>query len=122
MVIVAACGSTRQNTTNNPIGVKNKSIQLKVNEEKTIQLPGWVSDGPQMGFTLSDTSIATVSRKETVSTYDSTSRRPGDPVLDNWVIKGLKRGTTKMKFTGHHSEKANNANLRLKNFEIAVTD
>ena len=120
ILIVAACGSSRQNTS--PTGLRNNSIQLKVNEEKTIQLPGWVSSGPQMGFALSDTSIAIVSRKETISTYDSTDLRPGDPVLANWVIKGLKPGTTRMKFTGRRPEKNNNANLRLKNFKIVVTD
>lgn len=121
---MAACGSTKYNTTNNPAetGLPKNTIQLKVNEEKTIQLPTWASAGPQMGFTLSDTSIATVSRKEVVSTFDSTGLRPGDPVLANWVIKGLKRGTTNVKFSGRRPEKANSANLRLKNFKIVVTD
>ena len=124
ILIAAACGSSN-NTSNYPpnTGVPtNNIIQVKINEEKTIQLPGWSSSGPQMGFTLSDTSIAKVSRKEIVSTYDSTGLRPGDPVLANWVIKGLKRGTTKMEFAGHGTEKNNGANLRLKNLKIVVTD
>lgn len=125
MIFVAtACSSSKKNTSNNstdPTALK-KTIQLKTNEEKTIQLPGWAASSPQMGFTLSDTSIAKVSRKEIVSTYDSTGLRPGDPVLSNWVIKGLKQGTTKVKFSGRRPEKNNSANLRLKNFKIVVTD
>lgn len=93
-----------------------------MNEEKTIQLPGWASSGPQIGFTLSDTSIAKVSRKEIVSTYDSTGLRPGDPVLANWVIKGLKRGTTRIKFAKGRTEKNEGTDLRLKNLKIVVTD
>src|SRR6478672_2880012 len=92
--IAAACGSSN-NTSNdptNPAVGRNNIIQVKINEEKTIQLPGLVSSGPQMNFTLSDTSIAKVTRKEVVSTFDSTGLRPGDPVLANWTIKGLRRG------------------------------
>ena len=125
ILVAAACGSSKKNISNNPTNptvLRKNIIQLKINEEKTIQLPSWASSGPQMGFTLSDTSIAKVSRKEIVSTYDSTGLRPGDPVLANWVIKGLKRGTTRMKFAGGRPEKNNSANLRLKNFKIVVTD
>jgi hypothetical protein len=125
ILFAAACGGSRKTISANPTnstGLRKNIIQLKINEEKTIQLPSWASSGPQIGFTLSDTSIATVSRKEIVSTYDSTSLRPGDPVLANWVIKGLKRGTTRVKFSGRQPEKNNSANLRLKDFKIVVTD
>ena len=108
ILIAAACGSSKKNSSSNSADsavLRKNIIQLKVNEEKTIQLPGWASSGPQMGFALSDTSIATISRKETVSTYDSTGLRPGDPVLANWVIKGLKTGTTRVKFTGPRPKK-----------------
>lgn len=124
ILVVAACSSSKKNNSNNSIeqtGLR-KVIQLKINEEKTIQLPSSASSSPQMGFILSDTSIATISRKETVSTYDTTGLRPGDPVLANWVIKGLKQGTTRVKFTGRRPEKNNGANIRLKNFKIVVTD
>ena len=125
MIFVAtSCSNSKKNVSNNstdPTALK-KIIQLKINEEKTIQLPSWASSSPQMGFILSDTSIATISRKETVSTYDTTGLRPGDPVLANWVIKGLKQGTTRVKFTGRRPEKNNGANIRLKNFKIIVTD
>lgn len=122
--VAVACSSSKKYTSNNPTDptVPRKIIQLKINEEKTIQLPGWASSGPQMAFTLSDTSIAKVSRKEIVSTYDSTALRPEDPMLANWVIKGLKPGITRVKFTGRRPEKNNSANLRLKNFKIVVTD
>jgi predicted secreted protein len=124
ILIAAACGSSNNisNDPTNPAVRRNNIIQVKINEEKTIQLPGWVSSGPQMGFTLSDTSIAKVSRKEIVSTYDSTGLRPGDPVLANWVIKGLKRGTTRIKFAQGRPDKNDGANLRLKNLQIVVTD
>ena len=124
ILVVAACGSSKKGISNNPTDSTSsrKVIQLKINEEKTIQLPNWASNDPQMRFILSDTSIATISRKETVSTYDTTGLRPGDPVLANWVIKGLKQGTTRVKFTGRRPEKNNGANLRLKNFKIVVTD
>lgn len=104
MLIAGACGRSKNNTTNNP-----SIITLKVNEEKTIQLPTMISDGRQMEFTLSDTSVAKVTRKEIISTYDSTGLRPEDPVLANWVIKGLKRGTTSLKFHGTESKKNNSA-------------
>lgn len=124
ILIAAACGGSKTSTGSNAAdpGWRNNSIQLKVNEEKTIQLPTWASASAQMRFTLSDTSIATISRKEVVSTFDSTGLRPGDPVLANWVIRGLKRGTTNVKFDGRQPEKANSTNLRLKNFKIVVTD
>jgi predicted secreted protein len=126
MIFVAvACGSSKKSISNDATNatVQRKSIiQLKINEEKTIQLPSLSSDGPAAGFTLSDTSIAKVSRKETISTYDSTDLRTGDPVLANWVIKGLKSGTTRVKFAGRRPEKNNGANLRLKNFKIVVTE
>jgi hypothetical protein len=75
-----------------------------------------------MAFTIFDTSIAKVSRKEIVSTYDSTSLRTEDPVLAVWVIKGLNPGTTRMRFDGRRSEKKDAANLGLKNLKIVVTD
>ena len=96
-------------------------MQLKVNEEKTIELPGRASTGRQMVFTLSDTSVAKVSRKEIVSTYDSTALRAGDPVLALWVIKGLRPGTTSMKYKGPRIRNNDAANLRLKNVKIVVT-
>jgi hypothetical protein len=122
--IAAACGSSKNNTSSSPTnpGPSDNIIQLKVNEEKTIQLPTAASNARQIEFSLSDSSVAKVSRKEVVSTYDSTGLRPGDPVLANWVVKGLKRGTTTLKFTGSGSEKNNSANLRLKNITIEVAD
>lgn len=122
---VAACGSSKKGISSNPTnstGLEKNKIQLKINEEKTIQLPTWASSGTQMAFTLSDTSIATVSRKEMISTFDSTALRTGDPVLANWVIKGLKSGTTRVKFSGRRLAKNNGANLRSKNFKILVTE
>lgn len=110
ILIAAACSSPKN------------IIQLKINEEKTIELPGTASSGAQMVFTLSDTSVAKVSRKEIISTYDSTGLRPGDPVLAIWVIKGLKGGTTSIKFAGKGNQKNNGANVRLKNLKIVVTD
>jgi predicted secreted protein len=124
ILIAAACSPSNHNISNNPAnpGVKNDNIiQVKINEEKTVQLPGWVSSGSQMELTLSDTSIATI-RKEIVSTYDSTGLRPGDPVLANWMIKGLKRGTTRIKFAKGSPGKNDGANLRLKNLKIEVAD
>jgi hypothetical protein len=124
-LIAASCGSSNNNISNNPTNSsvqRNNIIQVKVNEEKTIQLPGWVSSGPQMNFALSDTTIAKVSRKEVVSTFDSTGLRPGDPVLANWTIKGLRRGTTRIKFIDGQREKNDAANLRLKNLTIVVID
>jgi hypothetical protein len=124
ILFAVACGSSKNNTSSNSTnsGPSDNIIQLKVNEEKTIQLPTVASNGRQMEFTLSDSSVAKVSRKEVVSTYDSTGLRPGDPVLANWMIKGLKRGTTTLKFTGSGSEKNNSANLRLRNIRIDVSD
>lgn len=121
--MAAGCGSPN-NVSNDPAneGVPgNNIIQVKVNEEKTIQLPASASSSTEMGFTLSDTSIAKVSRKEIVSTYDSTGLRPGDPVLANWVIKGLKPGTTRIKFARGGSVKNDGAKRRLKNLTIVVT-
>ncbi len=120
ILIAAACGSSKKDSSNNP--TDKNIIQLKINEEKTIELPSRASSGRQMVFTLSDTSVATVTRKEIVSTYDSTALRPGDPALAIWVIKGLKPGTTRIKFAGPRIEKKDAANLRLKNFKIVVTD
>jgi predicted secreted protein len=118
ILIATACGSSK--TSNNP--TDKNIIHLKMNEEKTIELPGRASSGHQMAFTLSDTSVAKVTRKEIVSTYDSTALRPGDPALTIWVIKGLKPGTTRMKFAGPRIEKRDAANLRFKNLKIVVTD
>src|SRR4051812_35817822 len=120
ILIATACGSSKKNISNN--ATDENIIQLKINEEKTIELPGRSSSGRQIVFTSSDTSVAKVSRKEIVSTYDSTGLRPEDPVLAIWVIKGLKRGTTRMKYTGPRIEKNDAANLRLKNLKIVVTD
>ena len=125
ILIAAACSPSNHNISNNPANpaVKNDDIiQVKINEEKTVQLPGWVSSGSQMELTLFDTSIATIIRKEIVSTYHSTGLRPGDPVLANWMIKGLKRGTTRIKFAKGSLDKNDGANLRLKNLKIEVTD
>ena len=120
MIIAAACGSSKKDTSNNP--TEKNIIQLKTNEEKTIELPTRASSGRQMVFTLTDTSVAKVTRKEIVSTYDSTALRPGDPALAVWVIKGLKPGTTRIKFTGPRIKKKDAANLRLRNLKIVVTD
>jgi predicted secreted protein len=124
ILIAVACGSSNNisNNSTSPTVKRNNIIQVKINEEKTIQLPGWVSSGPQMNFTLSDTSIAKVSRKEVVSTFDSTALRPGDPVLANWTIKGLKSGTTRIKFTQGQRKKNEAAKRQLKNLTIVVTD
>jgi hypothetical protein len=125
ILIAAACGSSKKNISNNPTDsavLRKNIIQLKINEEKTIELPGRASSGRQMAFTLSDTTVAKVTRKEIVSTYDSTALRPGDPMLAIWVIKGLKPGTTRMKYSGPRIEKTAGANLPLKNLKIVVTD
>ena len=125
IVMASACGSSKNNSSSNPSNPaarKKNTIQIKVNEEKTIQFPSSKSSGPQMAFTLSDTSVANVSRKAMISTYDSTSLRPGDPILAVWVIKGLKPGTTRMKLAEGRTEKIGDANLRLKNFRIVVTE
>jgi predicted secreted protein len=116
ILIAVACGSSNNisNNSTSPTVKRNNIIQVKINEEKTIQLPGWVSSGPQMNFTLSDTSIAKVSRKEAL--------RPGDPVLANWTIKGLKSGTTRIKFTQGQRKKNEAAKRQLKNLTIVVTD
>src|SRR5689334_15894607 len=118
ILIVTACGSSKYSSSTTPpeLGPGKNTIQLKINEEKTIQVPTSASNSAQMGFTLSDASIATISRKEVVSTYDSSGLRPGDPVLVNWVIKGLKSGTTRAKFSGGRPPRDNSANIRLKNF------
>jgi hypothetical protein len=125
ILIAAACGSSKKNISNNPTDstvLKKNIIQLKINEEKTIELPLRASSGRQMVFTISDTSVAKVSRREIVSTYDSTALRPGDPALAIWVIKGLKHGTTRMKYAGPRIGKSDGPGLRLKNLKIVVTD
>lgn len=121
VLIAAACSSSSNNSINSIVSEKN-ILQLKINEEKTLQVPAGASKGLEMTFTLSDTSVAKVSRKQVVSTYDSATLRPGDPVLAIWVIKGLKRGTTGIKFSEPGGRKNEGATLSLKNYKIIVTD
>jgi hypothetical protein len=98
-------------------------IELKVNEDTTIRLPNRGSSGLRMVFTLSDSSVVRVTRKELQpSDVDQLDIKPGDAVPAIFYIKGLKAGTTTIHFAERKPGMDAGPDIPLKDFEVHVKE
>ena len=103
--------------------MEENKIAIGVNQEKNIQIPSRGSSGLKMVFTITDSTVASVTRKEIKpSDIDSLNLRPGDPVPAIWIIKGLKTGTTKIHFAELRPGMNDGPGIPLKDFDVTVTD
>jgi hypothetical protein len=101
----------------------DNKIELKVNGETTIQLPNRGSSGLRIVFTVSDSSVASVTRKELKSTdVDQMDIKPGDAVPAIFIIKGLKAGTTTIHFAERKPGVDAGSDIPLKDFEVQVRE
>ena len=98
-------------------------IELKVNEDTTIRLPNRGASGLRMVFTLSDSSVASVTRKELKSSdVEHLDIKPGDAVPAIFVIQGLKAGTTTIHFAERKPGVDAGSDIPLKDFEVHVKE
>ena len=98
-------------------------IELRVNGETTIQLPSRGSSGLRIVFTVSDSSVASVSRKELQSSdVDQLNIKPGDKVPAFFIIKGLKSGTATIHFAERKPGENAGSDIPLKDFEVQVKE
>jgi hypothetical protein len=103
--------------------MEENKIELRVNEEKTIQLPSRGSSGLRIIFTVSDSSVASVSRKELQSSdIDQLDIKPGDKVPAFFIIKGIKSGTASLHFSERKPGADAGPDIPLKDFEVQVNE
>lgn len=101
----------------------DNQIEIAVNSEKTIQLASRGSSGLRIVFTVSDSSVVSVTQKDLQSSdVDSLRLRPGDPIPAIFIIKGIKRGNTSIHFAERKPGINDGADIPLKDFEVKVGD
>jgi predicted secreted protein len=101
----------------------DNQMQIKVNEERTIQLPSRASSGLRIVFTVSDSSVASITKKDLQrSDMDSLNIRPGDPLPAIFIIKGLKKGSTVIHFAERRPGVNDGPDISLKDFDLKVDD
>jgi hypothetical protein len=101
----------------------DNKIELKVGDETTIRLPNRGSSGLRIVFTVSDSSVASVTRKELQSSdVDQLDIKPGDAVPAIFTIKGLKSGTTTIRFSEKKPGVNAGSDIPLKDFEVQVKE
>jgi hypothetical protein len=125
-VLFATSACNHQKGTAGPQKTENMEtaqLTLRLNEQKTVQMPSRGATGLQLVFTIEDSSIVEVARKElSPEDRDSLQLRPGDAIPAVFTIRGKKQGKTVVHFGERRVGMKEMPDLPLRDYEITVTD